>query len=387
MHTSICANGARNLNTQPIPASAVGVWHRPNSSGRERTLEELCEVIEEFKSAGINIIFLEIFYHGKTVLRTDKIPYSTKMKDFTYGDYPDYATAFVTEADKRGISVFAWVQDFYVGVDEETPLIKNHQDWMLVNQSGELRHTTEGHGFGGYLFLDPANKEVRDFLAEYYDELLCKLPQLKGLNLDYIRYPVSDFSEDTDTGYTDAAMIPFAAKCGISLDTANIREDLVSKLADKELCDKWISYRADYITSFVNQIHNMVRKKHPGKLISTAIFPEIEQTYLKKKQNIREWLDNGYIDVVTPMVHFYGASDVYNAVKNLKSICGRAHCYTGLYTTYHNQSIEELSEHVRVSAEAGAEGFVLFDAAKTFFETTVDYSSFLSENFGNKANK
>ena len=386
MHTSIDDGAANNSDMRNIGNQTIGVWHRPNSSGRERNLEELCAVIDEFKASGVNIVFLETFYHGKTVLKTDKVPYSSKIKDFSYGDYSDYLTAFVTEADKRGIDVFAWVQDFYVGVDDEAVLVQSHPDWMLINQSGELRHTTEGHGFGGYLFLDPANKEVRDFLADFYDELLSRLPQIKGLNLDYIRYPVSEYCEATDTGYTEITMKDFAEKCGISLNSENMREDLVAKLADENLYEKWVSYRADFITSFVKQVHDMLRDKYPGKLISTAVFPEIEQTYYKKKQNIREWMDNKYIDVVTPMVHFYDATEVYNAVKNLKSICGDAHCYTGLYTTYHNQTVEELAEHIAVSDKAGAEGFVLFDAAKTFFETTREYGKFLSETFGELSN-
>ena len=66
-----------------------GVWHRPNCSERERNLEELCKVIDEFKEAGINTVFLETFFHGTAVIRTDLVPYRTKLLDFTYGDYPD----------------------------------------------------------------------------------------------------------------------------------------------------------------------------------------------------------------------------------------------------------------------------------------------------------
>lgn len=382
MHTSISGAEEAQYTSACAGAQIRGVWHRPNSSERENTLEGILEVLDTFKSSGINIIFLETLYHGMSVFKTDKIPYYYKLEGFTYGDYPDYFTAFVTEATKRGIKVHAWVQDFYVGVKEETALVVNHPDWMLINQQGELRHTTEGVGFGGYLFLDPANPEVRDFLTSFYDEVLTKVPQVQGLNMDYIRYPISVFEEDTDTGYTTVCMTEFAKENGLTLSADNMREDLHRQIVDKGLVEEWIAHRSRYITAFVRQVREMVDKKHPGKLISTAIFPEIEQTYYKKKQSIKVWLDNRYVDMVTPMVHFYGAAQICESVKELKEMSGDIRCYTGLYTTYHNQLINELSEHIDASFKAGAEGFVLFDSAKTFFESAQDYRSFLSERFG-----
>ena len=359
-----------------------GVWHRPNCSERERNLEELCQVLDEFKAAGINTVFLETFFHGTAVIRTDLVPYRTKLRDFTYGDYPDYLTAFVEEADKRGIDVHAWVQDFYVGYKEETPLVKNNPGWMLINQSGGMRHTTEGQGFGGYLFVDPANPEVRDFLTSLYDEILTKVPKLKGLNLDYIRYPISIIEEGTDTGYTECSMRDFAREQGLTLDESDMRQSLIRQIEEGGLENAWIAHRAAYVTAFVRQVYSMVSERHAGKLISTAVFSEVEMTYNLKKQNVRAWIDNGYINMVTPMVYFYEADQVYGAVKKLTELCSSLDCYSGLYTTYHSQTVEELDTHIKVSLEAGAKGFVLFDAAKTFFENKEDYFTYLKENYG-----
>ena len=374
-----CADEALQSNTK-----ILGVWHRPNSSEREVDLAGLCSVLDEFSEAGINLVFLETFFHASVIFKSELAPYRPKLEDFTYGDYPDYLSAFVAEAEKRGIGVHAWVQDFYVGVNDEAPFITEHADWLLVNQSGAIRHTTEGHGFGGYLFLDPANDEVRNHLVKLYDEILEKFPQIKGINLDYIRYPISILAEDTDTGYTEVSMNGFAKRCGFELDDDNDCQKFNAIIKEKGLESDWIAYRSEFITLFVKSVRDMVDSKHHGKLVSTAIFPEIEQTYNFKKQNIKVWLDNSYIDMVTPMVHFYGAAQVGEAVSNLKSMCNGAKCYTGLYTTYHNQTTTELAEHIEASEKAGAEGIVLFDAAKTFFEAKQDYYGFLSQNYGKK---
>jgi uncharacterized lipoprotein YddW (UPF0748 family) len=364
----------------------VGLWHRPNVSGKETDLAGLCAVLDMFRSAGINTVFLETFYHGKTVFRTDKVSYNDKLSSFTYGDYPDYATAFVLEAEKRGIGVHAWVQDFYIGVDENTALVCDHSDWLLVNQWGSIRHTTEGQGFGGYIFMDPANPEVKAFLVSLYDELLTRLPAIRGLNLDYIRYPVSEFAENTDTGYTRITMDAFAKSAGFTVDCENSREDFRAQIESRALLDAWIFHRSEYITEFVRQVREMVTQNHPGKVISTAVFPEVEQTYQLKKQNFKAWVDSGYIDIVTPMVYFYEAGQIHDAVKRLKKICSNAHCCTGLYTTYHNQSAEALGQHMAASESAGADGVVFFDSAKTFFQAAEDYAGYLRGVFGKNEN-
>ena len=362
----------------------VGVWHRPNSSERETNLDELKMVLDEFKDAGINLVFLETFYHGMVTYKTNLLTYHNKLEGFEYGEYPDYLSAFVSEAEKRGISVFAWVQDFYIGFRDYIDLVNKHPDWLLINQSGEIRHMTEGQGFGGYIFLDPANAQAREFLITLYDDILTKHPSIKGLNLDYIRYPISELDEGTDTGYTQVSMQAFAEKQGITLEKENTVEALNKKIKEDGLADEWIAHRAAYVTEFVEQVHSMVNTKHNGKLISTAVFAEIGQTYNLKKQNIKVWLENGYVDFVTPMVYFYEASQIFESVGKMKSICGDIECYTGLYTTYHKQTTDELAAHIDASDKAGANGFVLFDAAKTFFEATEDYRGFLNSTFGKR---
>lgn len=382
MNYSTGADAAQNNEELFGGSKILGVWHRPNSSGRETNLEQLCRVLDEFEEAGINLVFLETFYHGMSTYKTELVEYHNRLFDFDYGEYRDYLSAFVAEADKRGINVCAWVQDFYIGFRDYIRLAVEHPDRLLIDQSGSIRHMTEGQDFGGYIFMDPANPEVKEFLIRLYDDILTKFPKLKGLNLDYIRYPISIYEDGTDTGYTEICMREFAEKQGIALDGENARQTLVSMLKDGELLDAWTEHKAGYITDFVESVRNMVDEKHPGKLLSTAIFSELDQAYKMKKQSIKVWLDRGYVDFVTPMIYFYEAEQIYTALKKLDGECGHFTCFTGLYTTYHKQTVGALEEHIQASYDAGADGIVLFDAAKTFFDAADDYKSFLAKKFG-----
>ncbi|MCM1237146.1 MAG: DUF4127 family protein, partial [Ruminococcus flavefaciens] len=179
----------------------LGVWHRPNDTGEEGDLNGIKSVLDRFKRAGITLVFLETFYHGSAAYRSETVPYKEGLAE-SYGDYPDYLTAFLAEAEKRGIEVHAWVEDFYIGI-EENIFTRDYPELLLKSKTGSVRQS-EGDG---YLFLDPANKEVIKLLIKIYCELLSKFPEIRGLNLDYIRYPLS--TKEDDTGFTEAALKEF----------------------------------------------------------------------------------------------------------------------------------------------------------------------------------
>ena len=219
---------------------AIGVWHRPNSSGKETSLEGVCAVLDQMQRAGINIIFVEAFYHGMALFKSTMVPYYCGFEKFNYGQYPDYLTAFSAEAEKRGIEVHAWVESFYLGVNPNAKLIKQYPHWLLINEHGSIHHTTEGADLGGYIFFDPANPQAQTFLLNFYDELLNKVPYIKGLNVDYIRYPVSDFYNDADTGYTTISMSEFAKQYGLIINKNNVYQNFKEQIKEKLLVDKWI---------------------------------------------------------------------------------------------------------------------------------------------------
>lgn len=138
--------------------SARGVWHRPDDTGTEKDVAGVCAFLDKLQRAGVNLVFLETFYHGMAMYRSALVPYYTKFQSYNYGEYADYMSCFVAEADKRGIEVHAWVENFYIGI-EENYFTKNLPEWLLVTDKGSTRNT-EG---GGYIFLDPANAEVKNY--------------------------------------------------------------------------------------------------------------------------------------------------------------------------------------------------------------------------------
>lgn len=351
--------------------SARGVWHRPDDTGTEKDVAGVCAFLDKLQRAGVNLVFLETFYHGMAMYRSTIVPYYTKFQSYNYGEYADYMSCFVAEADKRGIEVHAWVEDFYIGI-EENHFTKNLPEWLLVTDKGSTRNT-EG---GGFIFLDPANAEVKNYLVSFYDELLTTFPTVAGLNLDYIRYPVSD--QGDDTGYTQAAITAFCRQHNI--DGSFTATEFAAYVKRNGLYSVWVDFRAAQVTDFVRTVFLSVRTKHPDKLLSTAIFPEPSLAYNTKKQDFVKWIEKGYIDIVTPMAYYDNPDTLKSALAEMIADCDKCFCYAGLSATYHNLSNAAVTRQLEVCNETGVDGFVFF-GAKSLVEND-SYVELLHKRFG-----
>lgn len=353
--------------------SARGVWHRPTES----TYREIEQNVNIYRDVGINLVFVETLYNGYSAFRTkiEEFPYNPRLSGkYTDDDgvvYDDYLSAFTACCKKYDIEVHAWVENFYVGTQQDVPVVQMHPDWLLYNDDGTIVQRNEG---GLYIFIDPANPEVQNTLISYYIDLFQKVPSVSGLNLDYIRYPVSDFSEDT--GFTMEAMKGFAQQKGLQFNAAQLadREKMANKF--KQLFDKnyllggqqeadqnykeWVQYRTDIITEFVRRIKQEV-KDTQNVMLSTAVFASISESKNDKKQDWQTWFTNGWIDIATPMAYYNAASDVLRHINEMILLAGNnCYYYSGLASSYSGLPAWQNKEHIEASYNAGANGYVIF---------------------------
>ena len=376
--------------------SARSTWYRPC----EKTFAQMKETVETFKSAGINLIFLETFFHGCSAFKTDisDIPYHPDLVD-TYTDtesnivYNDYLSAFVALCTKYGIEVHAWTENFYVGVNANTNIVKQHPDWVMYNDDGTFLQRKEG---GQYIFIDPANEEVQNLLINYYNDLFEKHPDVKGLNLDYIRYPVSNRS--MDTGFAPGAMKGFYELLGKKFTAEQLADSKKMRNKFLQLFNKdylqggqaeadqnyelWCEYRKQVITDFVLRIKNEV--KEPNKIVlSTAVFATISESLDSKKQDWQTWFKNGWIEIATPMAYYSSATTVKNNVKTMIGLGGnKCLYYTGIASSYSGLPAYENKNFVTASYEAGACGYVIFSGAQIVGHK--DVQDVLSSGINNK---
>ena len=362
----------QTMSAESRPVSGRGVWHRPI----ETTYAEMKKNVEMYAKVGINTIFVETLYNGYSSFRSSSkdFVYNPKLASKYTGDgqtYNDYLSAFVALCKKYDIEVHAWVENFYVGTQNDVPVVKNHPDWIMYNDDGTIYQRNEG---GAYIFLDPANKDVQDALIAYYLELLQKNPDVAGLNLDYIRYPVTDASEDS--GYTMAAMEGFYTLKGKEFSEAQKkdREKMAKKFlqlfnadyleggqaeADQNYND-WCAYRANIITEYVRRIKTEI-KDTQKIVLSTSVFASLTESLGAKKQDWKTWFSNGWIDIATPMAYYTAASDVLSNVTAMIQTAGNnCYYYSGLASSYSGLPAWQNKEQIEASYLAGANGYVIF---------------------------
>lgn len=353
--------------------SARAVWHRPI----EKSYKDIETNVKMYRDIGINLIFVETLYNGFSAFRSDyaEFPYHKELSASYTKDantvYEDYFSAFVACCKEYGIEVHAWVENFYVGLSDKAKILELHPDWIMYNDDNTTVQRNEG---GPYYFVDPANKEVQDLLINYYNELFRKHPDVAGLNLDYIRYPVS--SDTEDTGYTAAAMKGFYESLGKEFSAAQLADRTKMANKFKQLFDenylaggkaevaanyqKWVDYRMGIITEYVRRIRNEVKLPN-DIMLSTSVFASLEESSQAKKQDWRRWFNNGWIDIATPMAYYTNTVDVNQKVQEM-ILMGGNNCmyYTGIASSYSGLPAWQNKEFVEASYNAGASGYVIF---------------------------
>ncbi len=328
-----------------------GVWIRPV----ERSAYEIRNSVKKLKRLGVNTVFLETFYHGKTI-------YPSKLMA-TYGFTPqnenfvgfDPLEVWRDECKKEKIKLHIWFETFYVGndnpnVNPQSILFlnpswsnKNKKDYASLNP---VKVSTEHNGY----FLDPVNPEVRKFLLDLLEEIIVTY-RPDGINLDYIRYPQA-VSEMNAWGYTELARDLFKQEYGV---------DPVD-LGPSEYAVAWGNFRRSYVTAMVKSVNSLC-KKHKVYL-SAVIFPDRLAAFTSKLQDWKEWSQNGYIDGVTPLFLTCDARTASTAIKKVAStIQPRTDLYAGLFVTFIGGSPDDLIRQIHESRKLNVGGVILFDYA------------------------
>ena len=360
------ANLAMETVLPNLSGELKGVWLRPT----EKSEQEIIETLDCLKSIGINNVFLETFFHGRTIYPSEvmkKYGFVEQNEEFDF----DTLKVWVNEAHKRGIKIHTWFQSFYVGNKKPN---SNPKNILAVRPywGNKTRYdcatdtpTMSRAEHNGY-FLDPANPEVQDFLTQLVSEIIeTYCPD--GINLDYIRYPQAiGKKESGNWGYTSYARNDFQDMYGT---------DPVFLDKEDDLWNEWNNYRREHVTNFVRKIGTIGRQK--CVYVSTVIFPDVTSALNDKQQDWRTWSVRGYINGFTPLFLTYDpkmVASMMNDVTKIKSL--NTDIYAGIFVTFMGGSKEDLVRQIHETRKLRANGVILFDYAHTKGE----YSSMLAKS-------
>ena len=359
------ANAAMETVLPNMPNEVKGVWIRPTQTSRE----QIVSTLDNMKNTGIDNVFLETFYHGKTIFPSktmEKYGFNVQNQQFAM---IDPLRIWIDEAHKRNMKVHVWFQSFYVG---NTPpsgkdILAVHNEWgNKIRKDYESPEPTRSKSEHNGYFLDPANPEVQNFLVELVTEIVCSYCP-DGINLDYIRYPQAvSKTEAGSWGYTEYARQDFKDMYGT---------DPVELSKGDMLWEDWDKYRREHITNFVRKAGTI--GKQNGVYVSTVIFPDLENALATKQQDWRTWSKRNYINGFTPLFLTYDPKMVASMINDVNSVkSSSTDLYAGLFVTFMGGSNEDLVRQIHEARRLNVNGIILFDYA----HTTEKYANMLSRS-------
>lgn len=360
-YAALAVDSANSALANSVPFNKdelKGVWLRPT----ETSAEAIDATLDRISAAGIDNIFLETYFHGKTIFPSKTMEsYGFISQNEKFLGF-DPLKVWVEEAHKRHMKVHIWFETFYVGnknpSDNPQSILAVNPSWGNVTKrdydSTSAVPSLSEHG--GY-FIDPANPDVQQYLEELITEIICNYHP-DGINLDYIRYPQSvaaKFSnyDLSNWGYTEQARSEFKAKYG---------KDPI----DIDHCDplwaNWDKYRQDKVTSFVLRISNLT-KRHKI-MLTTVIFPDRQKALETKQQDWRTWSSLGYVDGFTPLLLTCDAKTAATMMQDVnRNKTQTTNLYAGLFITFMGGSSEDLIRQIHEARKADAKGVIVFDYA------------------------
>lgn len=340
------------------PNEFKGIWVRPTEKNRE----DIEKTLDKISHSGIDNVFLETYYHGYTIFpsKTMESYGITNQKKEFQGFDP--LAVWIEEAHKRNMKLHVWFQTFYVGTEPKTAKYKNiisvYPEWGNIQRRAYLESnpTKSELEHGGY-FLDPANPNVQKYLSDLVSEIVNKY-KIDGLNIDYIRYPASlgeDFPNylGSTWGYTVYARKEFKKLYGV---------DPVYISKTESYWDKWVLYRQNKVTEFVEKVSQIVKDKNI--MLSAVVFPDTKEAEIKKLQNWKCWASSNYINSFTPLVLGGDEELMSTYMTDIKqSVPADVKILPGIFQPFNSETPYDLLKQFVKAREKGADGVVIFDYA------------------------
>lgn len=341
-----------NLRYLTIETKAVenrAVWHR----SAEQSDDEVRATVAKLKALNVNAVYLETWYEGYCIGAKVNMPgITTPAVNGTY----DALDGFVRICHENGIEVHSWVHNFFVGFYYENgakyynPYFDDFKDKYLIDIKGRdyFYYSANNNNF---IFLNSNDRECRDLILELYRQLITNY-DIDGLHLDYVRYPELNYGTD-DFGYNKDIIDAFAKKTGITKDP----HTFVKGTAEMEA---WIQFRCDIITSFVGEVHDMVREIKPELWLSAATYPDIILSKNTIVQDVCAFVDNGYLDEVFSMSYGVNNETVLTSVNDYVKITNGKSFYTAGIAAFLETTPNNFADQLTAVELAGADGVSVF---------------------------
>lgn len=239
---------------------------------------------------------------------------------------------------------------------------ENHPEWFTVSRNGNSTLDVPPY-VDYYRWVCPSRAPVREYLSGLIDRAAAQ-PGLDGIHLDYIRYcdvilprglwERYDLVQDRELPEFDFC---YCDECRAQFESLTGRDPF--GLDDPPSDPDWARFRWDSVTRVVTELAEVAHGR--GKSISAAVFATPELA----RKLVRQAWDEWPVDRLFPMLYHPAYDEDIpwigrSVEEGVRALDGSStELNAGLYLPA--LAPEELAEAIRLSRDAGAAGFSLFD--------------------------
>lgn len=341
-------------------------WHYPTrSTGYPETNQQEVEaLLDKIKEMGFNNIYLNTNMDGRAIYKSKYL--QQKMTgSYTYGTYKDYLECFISEAHKRGIKVTAWTNTLIAGDGSSNAFYNN---WLQKGINGENNQ-------GGMYFIDISNPDAQVFLKNVFQELAGDY-MLDGIEFDFIRFPSGNISTKTgdissqtglsDWGYTETFIEGFKK---VNPFTGDFKTKV---LKEETFRNQWMEYKRAFLSDFVKELVTTIRSARQTITMCAAVMSNITSARNTYLQDWQYWVEQGWIDVLDPMIYNADNNYVLGQVKNMyELIKGKAFIVAGLFPETNGGLSSANAQQISLITENYQVGWAKFSSRVIFNSKTL----------------
>lgn len=300
------------LNTSCAPPVKTAAWVIRYDIDSPSEVEAICT---EAKKAELDNLLIQVRGRADAYYKSSFAPRAESLNDAPANFDPLAATKEACDS----IPIHAWLNVYYLWGGDTLPEDPNHpgqphNKWILHDSNGrsvsDYSELDKALGWIEGTYADPASKEYRQLFANVVKELLENYP-VKGIHLDFIRYPGPAYGQTGELGEL------YSQNWGIDprwlpdkIDELDLNDWLLGHMepADRVLTTAalfWAELRASQVTTLLRDVKKVVDKYGSwGTKLSVAVYPDAASAYLTKGQEWHAWSADQLIDEIYPMTYF-----------------------------------------------------------------------------------
>lgn len=331
-------------------------------------------VVAAARAAGFNALLAQVRGRGDAYYRSRTEPPGEEL----VGQSPDFdpLAALLTAAHRAGLRVHAWLNVGLVASATTLPaspdhVAYRHPEWLMVPRPlaremaavdpaspaylGRLARWTRSQvGQVEGLYLSPIDPEVHAHLSAVVGELAARYA-VDGVHFDYIRYPDDRFD------YSPRALAAFRA--ALRQEVGATEREQLDRLADPLAIadfspEAWARFRRARLSGLVMRLRTAVHAARSGVVVSAAVAPDAEEAFVRRLQDWRAWLENGFVDVVCPMAYTEDPATFTRQIAAARALAGPRAVWAGIGA--HRLPSMQVVAFIELARAQRADGVAIF---------------------------